>query len=309
MTYKSNEIILSICIPTFNRASILKENLSYLITQIMPFSNQIELIVSDNCSMDDTEKMISEINFRGINFVYNKNSQNIGMDRNFAKCYRLAKGKFVLCLGDDDFIMEGKLYFLLEILRSSGDVGLIHLNVYSNKTNFEKKTNPQETLLEISYWLTYITSNVVRNDLISEFRFERYYDTYLAITPLYIDAIFKYPETIIVYERIFADGKDLQNNGGYNFFKIFIQNYLTILKNNKLIGYSTFRFLKEDVFKKHLVNNIVNYLIFKRRSNYEIGNSWFIIIKLYVLEIYFFPVLIRSLCSIFFRHYMNKSWR
>lgn len=112
MTYKSNEIILSICIPTFNRASILKENLSYLITQIMPFSNQIELIVSDNCSMDDTEKMISEINFRGINFVYNKNSQNIGMDRNFAKCYRLAQSNLYKVSPKNPLAPESRMFIL-----------------------------------------------------------------------------------------------------------------------------------------------------------------------------------------------------
>ena len=63
-TNSESKYLLSICIPTYNRASFLKEALSRVLSQLSQIkdNNKIELLVSDNCSTDNTAEVVSEFN-------------------------------------------------------------------------------------------------------------------------------------------------------------------------------------------------------------------------------------------------------
>ena len=96
MTKEHTEPLLSLCIPTYNRAVILKENLSILQGQMSDIDqSDLELIVSNNCSPDNTEEIVSEYIKRGMSINYNCNAQNIGSDGNFLRCMKMAKGKYI----------------------------------------------------------------------------------------------------------------------------------------------------------------------------------------------------------------------
>lgn len=48
--------VLSICIPTFNRSTYLSNTLAQLTKEkIFTDSDDVEIVISDNCSSDDTE--------------------------------------------------------------------------------------------------------------------------------------------------------------------------------------------------------------------------------------------------------------
>ena len=49
----ANTPILSICIPTYNRADILNKSL-YILTSNEAFDDQTEVVIVDNCSTDHT---------------------------------------------------------------------------------------------------------------------------------------------------------------------------------------------------------------------------------------------------------------
>jgi abequosyltransferase len=55
-----NTILLSICIPTFNRSEVLDNTLNSLFSNSEFNSNQIEVIVSDNCSTDNTVQVVTK---------------------------------------------------------------------------------------------------------------------------------------------------------------------------------------------------------------------------------------------------------
>ena len=78
-------IKLSIAIPTFNRASSLKntlERFQYQIKKIpVDIQNNIEILVSNNASTDDTKKTLQE--FDDVEFIkYWDQEENIGLDGN-----------------------------------------------------------------------------------------------------------------------------------------------------------------------------------------------------------------------------------
>ena len=110
-------MILSICIPTYNRARYLKELLDALIPQLDRCRpDTVELIISDNCSTDGTFNQ-----YRSIARPYLRswrNEMNIGGDRNFLKCIQEAKGEYVWLIGDDDIVEPDGVSRVVEWLRS-----------------------------------------------------------------------------------------------------------------------------------------------------------------------------------------------
>ncbi len=128
--------LLSICIPTFNRSRFLRELLESLLPQLAstaPHPANIELLVSDNHSTDDTAGLVASFQTLGLPLRYLRNETNVGADGNFLRCLSLAQGKYVWVLGDDDLVMPGAIAALLSLLaqgEASEDFDLIYLSSF-----------------------------------------------------------------------------------------------------------------------------------------------------------------------------------
>ncbi len=90
----------SIVIPTYNRAADLRFALFCILRQ--SFSDY-EIVVSDNCSTDDTEDVVKEFNNKKIRYF--RNSKNLFIDVSQRKAVERAKGTYVFLHGDDDFLL------------------------------------------------------------------------------------------------------------------------------------------------------------------------------------------------------------
>lgn len=101
------EPLLSICIPTRNRAAFLYRTLrSITETPVFQNGNEVEVVVSDNASTDATEEIVKIFTEKyGNKIVYSRNETDIH-DENFGKALRLAGGEF-LKLNNDTFWFEG----------------------------------------------------------------------------------------------------------------------------------------------------------------------------------------------------------
>ena len=109
--------LLTICLPTYNRANVLSESLEHIVSQITDENKtKVEILVSDNCSTDNTPEVVKSFIERGIPIVYNRNSENLGSDGNFLYCINNASGKYIWLLGDDDYLVEGTLDYLLSFM-------------------------------------------------------------------------------------------------------------------------------------------------------------------------------------------------
>lgn len=92
--------LVTIGIPTYNRAdAYLKEAVSSALSQTY---QNIEIIISDNCSTDNTELYIKSICDDRLRYI--KQQQNIGPINNYNSCLKEAKGDFFLLLHDDDLV-------------------------------------------------------------------------------------------------------------------------------------------------------------------------------------------------------------
>src|SRR5438128_1806612 len=107
----TNTPLLSICIPTFNRADCLKQCLESIVSQFADpaIKDKVEVVVSDNASTDNTEAVVKQFLDRFSNIHYRKNPENLGFDRNALALVEKARGEFVWFLGDDDALFPDSI--------------------------------------------------------------------------------------------------------------------------------------------------------------------------------------------------------
>lgn len=124
------EHLLTIAVPTYNRKNQLEECLIHLLPQ---YSEEVEVIVSDNASTDETQEFMLQMIEKYPYIRYIRNEENIFADGNFMQCLEVANGKFVLILSDDDFILDGCVNNILELIKKYPDSSLMYLNSNSFK--------------------------------------------------------------------------------------------------------------------------------------------------------------------------------
>ncbi len=113
--------LVSIGIPTYNRADrFLQEALRSALEQTYP---NIEVIVSDNCSKDDTERVVQ--GFRSPRLRYFRHETNIGANNNFNFCLEQARGEYFQLLQDDDTIDRDYISTCLEAAAYDTRFGII----------------------------------------------------------------------------------------------------------------------------------------------------------------------------------------
>jgi glycosyltransferase involved in cell wall biosynthesis len=119
--------LLTIAIPTYNRSNLLVRNLDSIIASIRGFEKNVEIIISDNNSSDDTELVV--IPYLQFEFIkYFKNSENINFNFNYIKIIdKYADGLFCWIIGDDDFLREGSIEFVVELLKNNLKVSFFSL--------------------------------------------------------------------------------------------------------------------------------------------------------------------------------------
>lgn len=132
-------MLLSICIPTFNRLENLQDCL-----QSISISNQYknnlkyEVCISDNYSDGDVEEIINK--YKGhINIKFNKNSKNLGFALNAIKAVSMAEGKYVWMIGNDELLLPDTLKKLENLLTKNSGIEYFFINSYHLKTDILNK--------------------------------------------------------------------------------------------------------------------------------------------------------------------------
>lgn len=139
-----SSITLSICIPTFNRARLLNHALSAAVPQVRAAADLVELVVIDNCSDDETERVASGFIY-GKTIRYIRNERNVGGCPNIMRSVECARGRFVWILGDDDLLREDAVSRVLQVIRSNHDLAYLYVNVsmYTLTGSDELNTAPR----------------------------------------------------------------------------------------------------------------------------------------------------------------------
>jgi len=133
-----NNLKLSICVPTYNGKDTVRKALESILAQ--SYQN-FEIIISDDCSTDDTEKVIRSFKDKRIKFF--KNPKNLGYGQNLNTFRPRISGEIMVMMAQDDIMLKDALLKIVNAFLTDEDIGAV------TRPYYQFESDPQ---IPVRYW-------------------------------------------------------------------------------------------------------------------------------------------------------------
>jgi len=142
---------LSVIVVNWNTKKLLQNCLEsvYKFTRGIDF----ELIVVDNASKDGSQAMVKK-KFPQVKLLSNKG--NLGYSKANNQGIRIAKGKYVLLLNSDTYLMENSFKKLLEKADSIENLGVLGPKLLNRDKSIQQSVGFFPNLPQVFWWMTFI---------------------------------------------------------------------------------------------------------------------------------------------------------
>jgi len=234
---------LTIVIPTYNRSLCLNTLLGKLVSEISQNNLSINIVVSDNCSSDESRIVIEDYSrrYKFIQPIFH--DSNIGAESNFFYAVQSLSSDYFWIVGDDDFPRLGLVSMVFRLINDSSP-DLIYLpslwsqdaiNEYLPVISPDKYSNIDLYDLSklVHVWTTYVSGWVInRHSLMrSSFTFNDSFNTIGSnlISLSWLLPLFSEKSKCIKVDdiAIFATSS---NTGGYSLINTFAVNYPRLVR-------------------------------------------------------------------------------
>ena len=269
---ENNQPLISICIPTYNRAKMLEESLNKILYQLTTSEllDFVEVIISDNDSKDNTKELVTKLDKEYNNIRYYRNNHNIWWLANIMKVAEYANWKYIWLLSDDDCVTDFSLWYVLEIINKENFDVMFCNSVSSENMNIgiEKGKNTYHVFDGISKYLNYLKNNY------------KWYKNLISF--------FSFYSILIIKTEYFRTGVlNFQSNINWNDFPHDIVTYHNLVNKKIIIPNNVFviwRLLNEwYVWSEKLIKSFEECMNFIERENKLKDNSnWQVIKKICV---------------------------
>jgi glycosyltransferase involved in cell wall biosynthesis len=118
----SASILVSVGLPTYNRAGTLRKSIASALAQS---HRNVELVISDNASTDDTESICREFAAVDARVKYVRHPKNLGPTPNFLCVLEESSGEYFMWLCDDDWLDANYVEECLNELVGSAETVLV----------------------------------------------------------------------------------------------------------------------------------------------------------------------------------------
>lgn len=273
--------LLSICIPTYNRADLLKNCVESIVTNY-DFDEEVEVVISDNASDDNTLEVCEMFTSKYPNVKYYRNDHNIGGEANFIKVLELASGQFIKLYNDYNLLTKGGLHQFKEIIKSQQKShGLIYFNNQTRAKMFGIKQimNMDQLVNELGIEMTWISSfGFWAEDFVALPQKDRARDLQFQQTDWFL-RMFQQKDGCIICCQHFINRQEMKTNFSYDFVKVQVVNYLQLFKpylqSQKLSNKAYVNMLKK--YPNWYWNVILQHVIRKPRWNISFKDSFKVI--------------------------------
>ena len=294
--------ILSICIPTYNRANILAETLSNILNSIMGF-NEIEIIVSDNASSDSTKEIVKTFINKYPEIKYYRNEINI-YELNYYTVVEKATGDYIWVFGDDDKILPGLIDKVIRYIKKDFNLIIANYSIWENDFNCIIKENifnikndqliydKNILLTKLGLKLGFISCVIIKREDFLTISKNEYYNYVKYGFPFLLaiyTAVIKKCKVYIISDLILYQRGAVNNMSLDIWYKFFVEGSSQIFNNLRAKGYSQTAISKA---KNHIIKEYVISDIFWRRKNKEnIKGLFGVIFPYYRYNIIFWVVI------------------
>jgi len=176
--------LVSICIPTYKNSLLLQDAIYSAINQT---HKEIEIIVFDDCSNDETEEVVKEIARKDSRIFYYKSDINLRPPKSWNECIKKANGDFFIVLPQDDILLPEFISKSLHALKHNPTIGFVQ-NSFINTNRFLKPISavnyPDEIKLnslralewQVKYKYCIPASIIINKNVVNEYFMEDFWD-------------------------------------------------------------------------------------------------------------------------------------
>ena len=107
--------LVSIVMPSYNTAQYIGDSIQSVLNQTY---SEWELLIVDDCSMDNTDEVVSSFSDKRIKYIKNKENYGAAVSRN--RALRDAQGKWIAFLDSDDLWLPDKLEKQIDFMEKNG---------------------------------------------------------------------------------------------------------------------------------------------------------------------------------------------
>lgn len=283
MNDKMSTVTLSICIPTYNRSECLRDCLTSVVASIAGHERDIEIVISNNASTDNTEKVIHEFKEAHPSIRYHRNAQNIGGERNFRHVATLAQGENLWIFGDDDKMEANAVSIVLNHIRAGYGLIICNYTLWDQQfSHLRKKTcglagkedqifeDANELMKRFGLHLGYISSVVIRRSFFLEASAQEY-EVFVEYGFPYVYALYA-GAVNPACKAYFIAAPLVRNRGGntgnYDWYKYFIVGSSLIFDKLQSKGYTKSATVsaKHQVLKDFVIPNMVSRKVFNNNN-------------------------------------------
>ncbi|MCF8070632.1 MAG: glycosyltransferase [Desulfobacterales bacterium] len=234
---KVNAPLVSVIITTYNRAGLLRQAIESVLEQTY---DCIEIIVVDDGSTDNTEKVVESFKSTKIQYIWTTNWGGPARPRNIG--IRRARGEFIAFLDADDYWKAEKLEVQLPHFNNSNLIGVGTNIIKIGELKFERQALARKDL-ELNFRgllfrrTAALSSLVVRNvgftfEEREDFKFVEDFDFQLALTCRTGNKIRILREPLVFY-RMHKSNASKQLNNAENTFYV-LDKYKRMISNEEM---------------------------------------------------------------------------
>lgn len=292
-----NSFLLSICIPTFERASLLEQTLQSIVSDpIFRETDKVEIVISDNVSKDDTKKVCQK--FTGLypgKIKYVRLPFPRDGHVNFRNALESSNGLFRKLHNDNYPFEKGALTFLTGLVEKYREKELVLCPNHppadreGEKELIEEIHDLSSLVSLMSYTITWIGAICIRKDayekLSDPFRYSHLYFPHIDYT---LRTIYNGGKGVLTGKKLFCPAPLIPNKYTHNHAEVFAQNYLGILKEyveNSSLSRKVFEKEKRHILFEHV---IPYYFDFFRQYNATPQTNYFYYTREYRKNLYYY---------------------
>jgi len=286
----NKNIILTIAIPTFQGAKTIRETLESIIIQI---TEDIEILIIDNASTDNTKDIVNEFLNKHYHIHYLRNEKNVGLDANYDLAIKNANGEFVWLFSDDDVLLDNSISSvirLINLIDESYGAILIDCIMYNfkkqkvlidgvNVNNKQFIVSKEENIYKTAAkdMIGIISTLLIRKDIIKNVDLSILHYSFHIQTGIlsYISCVSK---ILVTNEKLFLFRRDDEPRWTKHSYTL---KFYFGFEIAALFGLEN----KNDI--KHLVREKIKqlYIFFLRIRKHEIKNKFEVFIQLFTNEL------------------------
>lgn len=247
-----NNVLLSICIPTFKREEILVSLINSIISQQVDTS-LYEICITDNSETDETKNVIEKTFSQIENLTYKKVDCHGFM--NSIEALKLGSGKFLKLHNDYSILKPNTLHQMIETIRlAEKDQATVFfsLGTLRNKQNIEIFNDYDSFMNNIGIQATWSSAfGIWKEDfdiLMASGMIPNYMYPHTSLLHRMTNS-----KTYLVDNRKYVNNVEPKKKGGYNLVDNFVRIYLTMVREDLLekaiIASATYDKLEDNILK------------------------------------------------------------